>query len=1262
MMRKLLALIMVMIGLAAQNAHAEAFLTPDPSKTYMIQHSSTLFMTVSGNSLKIMSAGTGDSQKFTFELVEGTEATYNIKLENGKYLGSDNGWTAVFLDDPTDPFTHFTFWQSYIDDKLCIYNEGRKGYFGTDNNQDGGGIYTNKGNNDGKYLWKFVEATDGLLLSGLEEAIASAETMLAESEITEAFPQAAVDVLTAAIATGKAALQAETQAEVNQATDTLNALINAMKTFRTTLANAIETVANAKVGNEAGAYPQEAVEAFNTAIDTAKAAWADGNTEKYNQANSALNEAISAFASSCFVFVPETGKKYYLINTNTQLMMGISSGNEVILDEITGADNQKFEIIPVEGSNIAFNLKIADGSGYVARKGNWNTTVVADPNVDEAKIDFEIWDLDNKVYTLKKFNAWGYMAADGSNPGDLVYTDKSNYHNRAQWQIKEAVDGELLTDGFDNAVATAEDYIAKAVVGEEPGNYPQEALDALKAALAAAKAHTAATQAELNEVVRTLNAAIAAFVAEKIDPYFVPRENTAYRFSVRKYIDKYLTNTDGNASKTSTFAAGATGQHWTFQPVADKKHTFIVKNDGKVLNYDATLTETADADAPLWTVVYTTTAGNLDYFALVEYDDPTKVLTFSSGNTWSIQNLDKGNNAHQARFLRVDAANDPNLYNLEVAVANARATLDNIDRGNEIGQWSDAKCDAFAAVIAAADALTGATQEEVDAKVTELNNARTDFINNPNSVIKDELDAAIAAAKAKAAAAEIGVAVGQYYESAIEAFETKVAEFEAAAKTVTDQVACDALTEEVKQATEAFAGHTEVQPAADVLNDVIACAEALYEAEKDNVGSNMGQRPQEAVDAFAAAIATAKAVSNPTVADIEALLDARTAFLAGAVSVNRTPLRKAIEAASTDKYANLKGGDFDGYYPQEAIDAFRTALANAIEAEADMTKTQQEIDACTKALTDAMSNLNKVIVKIKFADLDRELAAAQAALNSVTEIGSEEGKCPQAVIDALNAVINEAKAVDRAAINQASVDALAAKLAQATAKFNTDLVASTGISATIVDAQALVNGAKTGFKPGNYPASAVADLSMAIQNALLVAENTTATQAQLIAAVKALKAAMEDFKTQVIPALDLTLINQTIAEAEAFIAEHGNADYVLAIALQEAKDIVADADNHTKSEIAKAQENLAKALKFARETEGVEDVSGENLAIRANIGNVIVEGLPSKANIAVYTIDGRMVAYAETFESTYSVALAAGKYVVVVKSETFSVCKLVIVK
>lgn len=1264
-MRKIYALIMVMIGFFAQNLYAEAFLTPDPSKKYMVQHTSGLFMTYDENSkanvkLVIEQAGAGTCQKFTFEAVEGSEGTYNIKMEDGRYIGID-GWAPAFYGETSEK-TNWTISASHEPDCVKFYSTPNNGYLGTDENSAGKGVYTNKPGGDGKSAWKIIEATDGLLTSGLESTIANAEAFRDATEIDEAYTQDAADVLAAGIAAAQAVLTGATeQTQINDAVTELTNLMNAIKTFRTTMTNAVALKAEAVVGSETGSYPQEAADAFDAAIVAGKAAWANGTAESLNAANTAVNDAIAVFNAQRIVFLAGAGKKYYIINTTTQLMMGMSASNEVILDDITGADTQKFEIIPVEGSSVAFNLKVADGSGnYVARKDSWNTTVTTDPTQDVAKIEFEIWDLEKSVYTLKKFGAWGYMAPDGNTAGSLVYTDKSNYHSYGQWQIKEAVDGELLTMGFEASVAAAEKYLADAKPGEEVGQYPQSAIDALTAALNTAKANTAATQEELNAVVATLNAAINTFIADRV--YFVPRENTAYRYSVRKYESKYLTNVEGDAKTTAEFAAGNTGQHWTLQPVADLKNTYILKNGGKVLTYDGTMAEMADADAPKWTVLQTQTINNIEYFALVEYDDPTKVLTFGSGKTWAIQNLDKGSNAHQGRFLRVDAANDPNLTQLEYAVYNAKAALASVTRGNAVGQYSDAKCDAFEAVINAADALTGATQEQVDAKVAELNQARTDFINNPNSVIKDELEAAIAAAKTKFAAAEVGIAEGKYYLSAIEQFEAKIAEFEASAGEVSEQEACDALTEEVTAATEAFAANAEVQAVADVLNDAITCCEALYEAEKDNVGTDKGQRPQEAVDAFAAAIAAAKAVTAPTEADLESLIDARTAFFAGAVSVDRTPLRKAIEAAEAEEFSDLKAGDFDGYYPQEKIDSFNEALTAAKAAEADMTKTQEEVDACTTALNTAIAELRKAVVKINFTELDKELAAAEAALAGVTEIGSGDGKCPQAVVDALNAVITEAKAIDRAAINQAGVDAMAGKLTEATAKFSTDLVASTGIADAIADAQTLLDGAEEGFKPGCYPASAIDGLRSAIESASAVAGNAASTQAELIAAVATLKTAVENFKSQAVPANDLTEINATIAEAEQFIAETGSTDFALTYALQEAKNIVANPDDYTKSEVKKAQEALAKALKYARENAGVNGVDAGTFSVRAADGEIIVTGLDGNAIVAVYALDGRMISCAETSEQVYTLAIADGKYAVTIQNEGRTVSRIVIVK
>lgn len=337
-------------------------------------------------------------------------------------------------------------------------------------------------------------------------------------------------------------------------------------------------------------------------------------------------------------------------------------------------------------------------------------------------------------------------------------------------------------------------------------------------------------------------------------------------------------------------------------------------------------------------------------------------------------------------------------------------------------------------------------------------------------------------------------------------------------------------------------------------------------------------------------------------------------------------------------------------------------LAAAKEVEADMEKTQEEVTAAAKALNDAIAALRKSVVTVAFADLDRELAAAEAAVAGATEIGEEAGKCPQAVVDALQAVITEAKNMDRAAVNQEAVDAMAAKFAQAVATFNTALVESTGISAVIAEANELLEEAETGFKLGNYPTSAVNGLNEAIQKALLVAENSESTQAELLAAVADLKAAMEAFKAQVIPAHDLTDIKAAIAEAEAFIAENGNDDVMLSIALDAAKDIVANPNDYTKSEVTKAHETLVKALELARQNSGIEGVAAEGLNVTANGGKLIVSGLNGKAIVAVYTLDGRMVVCEEVAEAIWSIDLSAGKYAVAVQAEGISVSRVVFVK
>lgn len=1199
-MRKLQSLFLVLMCLLVQHLYAEPITKPEAGKKYMIQHSSKMFLTIDGGQLKIMLPGTGDVQQFEFVPVEGSDELYNIKLPSGEYLGSDKSYSAVLLTDPADPFAQFSFPVSYDTNFINLKNEGRGACFGSDNNNEGGGVYTDKTGLDGKHLWNIVEVTGGVILTALQDAITNAEGVLAA----------------------------------------------------------------ASVGTEIGDYPQQAVDALQAAIDNAKDALSATEQEIVNEAVITLNNAVSVFASMQIVVSIDPGKQYYFIHYASDLVLGINDNNASVIQNPAGSDNQKFKLVSVAGAANVYNIQLADGTRYITRSGGWDTTVGTDPEADVAKFEFQLADLTKGLIRLKKYNEGGYFGTDTNTDGSLVYTNKGNI-DRSWWTLKEVVEGELITTAFDKAILLAEKLVAEAVEGTEPGNYPKEAIDALNAAIQTAKdsRENLKTQEDVNTATVLINAAITTFREAQIDPFFVPAENTAYRIAVRKYSNKYVTNTNGDAKTTAEYTTGDINQHWTFVKVENAEHTFILKNGEKALTYDGTMADFDLASSPKWIIAYAGTFNNIDHYGIIEFDDPTKCVTFSAGNTWAIQDFDATNNAHQARFTRVDMPNDPNLTVLENAVATARYTLKNIDRGNEIGQWNDKKCDAFEAIIMKAETMKGATQEGIDAMVVELQQAQTDFLAHPNAVIKDELEALLVTAREKAEAAVVGIEPGQFFQTVIETFEAQIAEYEKKGNEVSEQEECDALTAEFKTIVETFAGHTAQQTVKVVLDDAIQSAEALYEALKENVGTDKGQRPQEIIDAFKEAIDKAKAITDPVIEDLNALQEARRSFLNGTISVDRKALRTAIATAEGESYKNLVAGTFDGQYPQEKIDAFNAALNAAKEAETDLSKTQEDINICAKNLNDAIKALNASKVVIVFTGLDEALAIAEPSLASATIIGDGEGQCPQSVVDAFQAVIDEVKAVDRKAIAQVDVDALTVKLNEAIATFRTELVASTGLQALIDKAKAQLDASVEGFKPGNYPVTARSQFRKSIEEAQAVVDAKEVSQTDLLASVEALKAAIAKFESALIPANDLTDLNAAIAEADAFIVKHGEGFTALNIALAKAKAVVESPDDYAKSDVKKILEDLKKALKAAQSSVGIQDTRLTSLAIYDVDGTLFIEGLEGKCRIIVYSANGMQMSSVETSESVYSVpAMQAGTYIVTVQGEQMTGSRVVIIR
>ena len=441
-MKKLYSLIMVTSGLFAQNAAADVILTPEPNTPYLIEHSSSYYLTANEDALQIMSVGAGKSQEFSIVPVEGTDATYNIQCADGRYVGSDSRWNAVFLDDANDPFAQFTFELGHKDGYILLHNVGRNSNLGTDSNEDGSLVYTDKNGSDVKHLWRLIDAD-------INSTVSEAKTFLEIAKGSEAFPAEAEATLQAAIEKAENA----TADELAEAAAELRSVFSSMSALYYRLCEAIELRDNTTVGNVVGGVSEETMAALAGAISSAMEAWTYDDSAKFREAVVALDAAIAAFNNSVFTFVATPGQKYYIINVVAGLAMSINETDEVALADYTEAGNQQFELIPVEGKTNYFNFKIADGSGYVARFEKWNTTVLTDPKDALTHIGFYIYDLEEKIYSLG-FNQNDFLGLDDVTAGSLVYSNKRMGDGKSHWQVFEvgssAVDG-IMSDN--NAIS-----------------------------------------------------------------------------------------------------------------------------------------------------------------------------------------------------------------------------------------------------------------------------------------------------------------------------------------------------------------------------------------------------------------------------------------------------------------------------------------------------------------------------------------------------------------------------------------------------------------------------------------------------------------------------------------------------------------------------------------------------------------------------------------------------------------------------------------
>ena len=362
---------------------------------------------------------------------------------------------------------------------------------------------------------------------------------------------------------------------------------------------------------------------------------------------------------------------------------------------------------------------------------------------------------------------------------------------------------------------------------------------------------------------------------------------------------------------------------------------------------------------------------------------------------------------------------------LDAAITSATAKADSAVAGTGVGQYPQSAIDALNDAIDDAEKVaddTSSTQPQIDAALAALNEAIDVFDASKITTVpvdKTALTAAIKAANTKVKTAVAGTDIGQYPQSAIDTFKTAIS----AAQKVLDnksakQTEVDQAVTTLKAAQKKFDAAKITTVAVDKTALTTAITTANTKVKAAVAGTDIGQYPQSAIDAFKTAISAAQKVADDTTATADevtqAVTDLKAAqkkFDAAKIStVNKDALITAIEEASTKAEAAVAGTDF-GQYPQSAVDIFNAAIAAAQEVADDATATESEV---AKAVRDLKAAVNAFdATKITTVDKTTLTVSIKEATEKTEAaiVGTHVGEYPQAAIDALNTAIDAAQVI-----------------------------------------------------------------------------------------------------------------------------------------------------------------------------------------------------------------------------------------------------------
>ena len=864
---------------------------------YNIVHSSGYLMTTTGGTVKIVSEDVDDQgQVFTFvpAPADAAAAGFNLQADDGTFVQRSGSWDTKAAADINLAAANAIFQVVDQDTYIQLKNMGSGSVLGTDNNNDGSTVYSNKNGTDGKYRWT----------------------------LKEFIPK-------------------------DQRDDEYNFQQLLQKAQRT-----LAEVSASSVGTDLFMISRPAYEAFSAAVATA-----EGVMSGYKAATEALQDAMDAFAVNKQV-LPDPTKNYIITQNSGGNRLAYTEDQALATVRTPADDAmQKFTFAQVAASG-NFALKNVGSSKFLAKSGssNWDTNWADDSS--DLLAQWLIARQSDGAYTLQNASGKGYLGSDATTDGALLYCDKAASAANSRWQIQESTPTAALEKMIAQAKELAATTPVGTAYYEVPQSAMDALNAAIAAAEAVLPTLTtfeegAAEAEKLDDAIYNFTQSFNPLPAfDEGVTYTIQHYGGALLTATESGNATITAQPEEGATEAQlvTFEP-VEGAKLTYYLKSVALETYFAR----LGNYDTQWQAEKDAAAQVEVVhldgrwlglrfVETGLHAGTDGTTSGQKVYSDKVGTGNTMSYWLIDTYVTVVLDRVAFNAAMEAANTL-LASMQPGYLTGQYFAEDIAAFRTVVN-SARSAASKAKDQETLDAVTAQLLAEIETAKAKVHDH--DYMNHT------ELAAAIASAKSATDAAVAGDCNGQYPAAAIEAYKQALAAAEAVNSKADDQLTqaeIDAATATLKEAAATF-NAARVVINLTALRDAIAAAQKAMNDAQAERGDGPGKFPDDAFTALQVAITRAQTVVNENKVN-QAAVDAETTALSDAVATfnaSRVANDYSELQALVDEATQLIADALDGKIPyfQEDLDELKASLEK--NAAALESTDQDVIDRAVKLL------------------------------------------------------------------------------------------------------------------------------------------------------------------------------------------------------------------------------------------------------------------------------------------------------------------------